>query len=53
MQNQDDRGVHVSMNGCLFLHVSPVIEWQPSTAYPASCLMLAGVGSIPAETLEG
>ncbi len=40
-------GVTVSMNGCLSLYVSPVVNWQLVQGESRPCPMSAGFGSIP------
>ncbi len=40
-------GVNVSVNGCLSLYVSPVMNWRLVQDVPCPCPMSAGIGSSP------
>ncbi len=40
-------GVNVSVNGCLCLYVSPVMNWHLVQVVPRRCPLSAGIGSSP------
>ncbi len=45
-------GVHVGMNGCLSLLVSPAVNWRPVQGVPCPRRVSAGIGSSIPATLQ-
>lgn len=45
--NHMNVGGNVIVNACLFLHVSPVTDWQPIQGLPCLCQLSPGINSLP------